>query len=74
MLGAIVALALSQCPGGQCYAPTAQPVPASASAVVHRPWPTTYYRVYNPGYYSIYSPPRRTTVGGYCTSQGCYRR
>jgi len=68
LLGAIVALALAQCPGGQCYAPAAQPVPVPVVAY-YAPAPAYYYA---PRY--IHAP--RRVVRGYtvCTPQGCYRR
>lgn len=73
MFGAIVALALSQCPGGQCYAPTAQPVAVAVAAPAYvRTYPA-YYRTSAPAYYR--TSPR--VVRGYaytCTAQGCYRR
>lgn len=71
MLGAIVALALSQCPGGQCYAPAAQPVAVTVPAY-YRTYPV-YYRTPAPAYYR--TSPRVVRGWAYtCTSQGCYRR
>ena len=69
-----MAVLLSQCPGGQCVAPAAQPAPIVAYApppAYYRTPAVQYYRTY-PGYYRTSRP----VVTGYtvCTPQGCYRR